>query len=247
MTVGLLVVFNISPVPQNPEYHNFADQRTIAGIDHFWNVASNLPFIVIGIIAINNLLNKDSLTYPLSLFPCYLIFFIGVGFVGIGSAYYHLQPSNETLLWDRLPMTVGFMAFVAIIIGEYLSEKIARKLLPYLILAGAASVFYWYFTEQAGRGDLRPYGLIQFAPMLMIPMIMVMFPARFTHTDYLWAMLAAYIVAKMFEAWDGYVYSIFGLSGHAIKHLFAAAGPCLFLLALKKRTMIINSMMNNDH
>lgn len=236
--IGILIVLNISPIPQNPEYHNFVDQREMLGISSFWNVISNLPFIFVSFIAVKDLLKKGIMKFPPALFSCYLVFYISIGTVGIGSAYYHLQPTNETLFWDRLPMTVGFMAFMTIIIGEYISEKAALKLLLPLILIGAASVIYWHLTEQAGHGDLRPYGLIQFLPMLIIPMILLMFPSRYTHTAYLWGMLSAYIIAKIFEVFDGNIFNIIGMGGHAIKHVFAAIGPYLFFLAMKKRNRI---------
>ncbi len=241
ITLCVLVMFSLSPIPQDPGYHDFADQRALSGIANFWNVISNLPFIIVSYIALTQLLKPGALSYPARLYPCYLIFFISIGTVGLGSAYYHLQPDNETLFWDRLPMTVGFMAFAAIITGEYISEKIASDVLYPFILAGTASVVYWYFTEQAGHGDLRPYGFIQFAPMLIIPVIMIMFPARYTQSKYLWAMMAAYLIAKVFEFFDIPLYNVLSISGHTIKHLLAATGPYLFLLALKKRQALANN------
>lgn len=233
--IGILIVLNIPPIPQDPSYHNFADQRQIAGIANFWNVISNLPFILIALIAIPNLLDGTLLKYPTALFSGYLFFFIAIGAVGIGSAYYHFQPSNQTLVWDRLPMTVAFMAFMAIICGEYISEKWGLKLLLPLVLLGMASVIYWHISEQAGHGDLRPYGLVQFSPMLIIPMILLMFPSRYSHVHYYWAMLAAYLIAKLFEQFDHNIFTIISLSGHTIKHICAAIGPYLFYLAMKKR------------
>lgn len=236
--MSILVVLNIPPISQDIEYHNFADQRQIIGISNFWNVLSNLPFIFISYFAVSHLLNAGSLVFPTNLFSSYLIFFLSIGSIGLGSAYYHFQPSNETLFWDRLPMTIGFMAFVSIITGEYISEKVALKLLYPLIFTGTLSVLYWFITERSGQGDLRPYVLVQFVPMLILPLILVMFPARYTHTGYIWAMLAAYFLAKIFETFDVQIFSIISLSGHTIKHLFAAIGPYVFFLALKKRMHI---------
>ncbi|RPJ59548.1 MAG: hypothetical protein EHM24_27820 [Acidobacteria bacterium] len=34
--------YGMPAIPQDPSYHHFADQRTILGVPHFWNVASNL-------------------------------------------------------------------------------------------------------------------------------------------------------------------------------------------------------------
>ena len=45
-----LVVMFVPPVSQDPGYHVFADQRNISGIPHFWNVVTNIPFLVLGII-----------------------------------------------------------------------------------------------------------------------------------------------------------------------------------------------------
>lgn len=235
VSVAFLTMLFIPPIAQDLEYHDFADQQKILGIDHFWNVISNLPFLVVSVIAVNDLYKEEVLKYSSPLFLCYLIFFIAVGAVCLGSGYYHLHPSNNSLFWDRLPMTVGFMAFTAIIIGEYLNEEVAIKLLFPLILLGMASVVYWLITEHIGRGDLRFYGLIQFGPILVIPMIILMFPARYSHTGYLWAMLGAYFIAKVFELLDAEVYQLIGFGGHAIKHVFAAFGPYLFYLAMKKR------------
>ncbi|MDX2451413.1 hypothetical protein [Desulfosarcina sp.] len=38
-----------------------------------------------------------------------------------------------------------------------------------LSVVGILFVLYWYFTEKTGVGDLRPYVLAQFLPMIVIP------------------------------------------------------------------------------
>ena len=45
---GILWAILSPPIPQSLDYHQFADQRTLAGIPHFSNVVSNLPFLLIG-------------------------------------------------------------------------------------------------------------------------------------------------------------------------------------------------------
>ena len=47
--VAIIAVFSIDPIAQDPGYHNFADQRSMINIPNFYNVLSNLPFIIIGI------------------------------------------------------------------------------------------------------------------------------------------------------------------------------------------------------
>ena len=49
MVASLAILPLLPPVPQDPSYHQFADQRTLLlGIPNFWNVISNLPFVLVG-------------------------------------------------------------------------------------------------------------------------------------------------------------------------------------------------------
>ena len=48
MLASLLALLLLPPIVQDQNYHDFADQRTLFGIPHFWNVVSNIPFIGIG-------------------------------------------------------------------------------------------------------------------------------------------------------------------------------------------------------
>ncbi len=46
--LGVASFWVVPPIPQPQLYHNFADQRSLSGIPNFWNVISNLPFLIIG-------------------------------------------------------------------------------------------------------------------------------------------------------------------------------------------------------
>jgi len=43
---SLAILLILPPIQQDPNYHNFADRRTLLGIPNFWNVASNAAFLV---------------------------------------------------------------------------------------------------------------------------------------------------------------------------------------------------------
>ena len=119
----------VSPISQNQSYHNFSDANTICNISNFWNVVSNIPFLVIGILGIKMLKNTIEAKNQ------FLVFFIGVTLVSVGSGYYHLNPNDNTLVWDRLPMTLAFMALFSAIICEYVNNKTGRLLfLPAIII-----------------------------------------------------------------------------------------------------------------
>jgi len=241
LLIGVILVAVIgaalSPaIPQPAGYHNFVDSLEIFGIPNFWNVASNLPFLVIGLLGIG-LVSTQKLPGGLrELRLAYLVFFIGTALVGFGSGYYHLDPSNETLFWDRLPMTVAFAAFFCIVVGEYVSVRLGSRLLWPLVLVGAGSVVYWGYTESLGRGDLRPYALVQFLPVLLTFLILLTYRSPFGSSRYLWAIAGTYAAAKLAEALDGQIFQFLsGFSGHSLKHLVASAAGILLFLALLRR------------
>lgn len=241
----------VHPLPQNPAYHHFADHRTILGFPNFWNVISNLPFLLVGVLGLR-LMKSRALQGGLSeLRPVYWTFFIGISCVAFGSGYYHWSPSNQTLVWDRLPMTIAFMAFFAAIVGERISVDTGRRLLWPLLLIGVGSVVYWYAGEQHGVGDLRLYALVQFLPMLLIPIILVLFPSRLVPNSYVWGVLGSYALSKLAELWDGVIFhKLHVFSGHSIKHLLAAFGTYCFLLALQRRHFVsLNNggLLISDH
>jgi len=217
----------VPPIAQNPAYHLFVDGRTCLGIANFGNVASNIGFLIFGLFGLLYVLGRNGralLATPQERLP-YVIFFTGVALVSIGSAYYHADPTNQTLVWDRLPLTVAFMALFAAFIMDRVHFRFGLfVVLPLLLAAGAASIVYWDWTETAGAGDLRPYVLVQFYPILAIPLICLLFPGRCTSGDAVSRMIVWYGFAKLVEHADGTIFAALGnaVSGHTIKHLLAA-------------------------
>ena len=224
--VAAAVVLRMDPIPQDPAYHRFADTRPWLGIPNFQNVASNLPFLIVGGIGLIRLRRRAGI--DVSEKAAWISLFLGIVLTAFGSSWYHLAPSNATLVWDRLPMTIGFMGFFAGVIGERISQRAYRLLFWPLLGAGVASVLYWYATEYR---DLRPYALVQFFPLLLIPLIMAFYRPRYTHGSLLFAALGFYAAAKAFEHWDHPIFDATRgiVGGHALKHL-AAAGTSHALL-----------------
>jgi hypothetical protein len=233
----------VPPIAQDPMYHNFADQRTLLGIPHCLNVVSNAPFLVVGVLGLWFLLashNRPSSGAFLEAherWPFH-VFFAGVALTAFGSGYYHLQPDNARLLWDRLPITVSFMAFFAITVAERISMRAGFCLLLPALAAGIGSAVYWHFTELQGQGDLRWYVLVQFYPLVAIPVMLLLFPPRYTRTSDIWIALAWYGLAKLLEthAVDAGLFAASELvSGHTLKHLAAATGAYWILHLLWRR------------
>jgi len=237
--ISVTGVFLLDPIPQDLKYHLFSDQKTIFGVPNFWNVLSNLPFLLVGLTGLHSILRSKKCNLLADMKATYLLFFIGVSLVAFGSGYYHLWPSNTSLVWDRLPMTVAFMALFSLIISEFTSPRLGKLSLWPLIVFGVSSVLYWHVTESNGEGDLRFYVLVQFLPMLVIPLILVLFKSTFTNVRGYWYLLCAYALAKAFEHFDQVIHnSLVFLSGHSVKHVIAALGVLLLLNTYNTRKII---------
>lgn len=238
LALVMAIALALSPhIPQPQEYHRFADQRALFGIANALDVLSNLPFLLVGAAGIWFVASRRGLFLdPLERLP-YLIFFAGVALTCFGSGYYHLAPDNARLVWDRLPMTIGFTALFAAILGERVNFRFALRGLPLFMLAGAASVVYWIWTEDAGHGDLRPYLFVQFFPVVAIPLLLALFPPRYNRAIDLAYVVGFYVLAKFLEAFDAAVLAATGkvVSGHTLKHLAAAVAVWFVLRMLQKR------------
>jgi len=226
--VATLLLFSISAeIPQDPEYHNFSDTSSFFLIPNTLNVISNVFFLIVGLIGFASLMFKPATTFNIasSNFFAYVILFLGAALIGVGSGYYHLSPTNETLVWDRLAMTLFFMALYSVIIGEFVSESKGRFLLFPLLLVGILSVLYWSYTESRGAGDLRYYAVVQFFPILTIPIILLFFKSKYSSVSGYWILFALYVVAKLFEHFDRDVHELLVvISGHSLKHIVSALG-----------------------
>jgi len=232
-------VLMLDPIVQDLEYHQFIDRRNIFSIPNFWNVISSLPFLLIGVMGLYRIFYSHKIRLITSIKVAYIMFFLGVSLVTFGSAYYHLWPGNMSLVWDRLPMTIAFMALFSIIICEFVSLNLGKVLLWPLIIFGVFSVFYWYSTEVKGEGDLRFYVLVQFLPVLLIPLILLFFDSIFTETKAYWFLLCAYVLAKILEYFDEVVYNALLLfSGHSLKHIVVALGVSFLLKAYSNRQAV---------
>jgi len=217
------------PIAQDPAYHHFADIRALGALANAGNVLSNLPFLLAGLYG---LWRAPRLAEPRTR-AAYLTLCIAVFGVGLGSGYYHFAPSTSTLLWDRLPMTVAFMALFSLLLDERVVPGARVPTLRPLVLFGVASALYWYWTEMLGAGDLRAYVLVQFLPIALIPLILALFPARYLQTRWLLAALGLYVLAKLGEHFDGQVFdALHMVSGHSLKHAVAAAAVACLVQAV---------------
>ena len=217
--IAIIGMFIIQPIKQNEHYHSFSDELSLLGIPNFLNVVSNLPFLIVGIFGFVKARNFTSNKLQ------YIVFFLGISFVSFGSAYYHFNPNSETLVWDRLPMTLAFMALFSIIISEFINDRVGQVMLFPFLCIGLISIIVWVICD-----DLRMYVLVQFYPVLAIPTVLMFCKSSGKPSKAYWILLIAYIFAKLFEHFDLQVHEVLKIiSGHTLKHIIAAVGIYFFV------------------
>lgn len=232
----------LPPMPQPPEYHQFADRRACGWLPNCLDAGSNLLFILagtIGLLLLGHQRERPLFAQRGEALP-YWIFFVGIVSIGLGSGYYHLEPHNHGLMLDRLAMMLAFMAWFAAIICERAGVRHGLRLLPLLLVAGIGSVLYWSWTEAQGAGDLRPYLLMQAWPMICVVALVWLYPPRYTQGAAIVWVIALYALALVFDRNDRAVFDTTGgtISGHTIKHVLSAVAVMVVVAYLARRKRI---------
>ncbi len=221
--------FFLPVIRQPQEYHNFADARSWLGIPRAADVLSNLPFLAVGLLGLWRL---RSAPRPLSRVVTACLYFIFAGFflTGFGSAYYHWEPNDARLVWDRLPMTIAFSGVLGALFALRVSERSGAIMLVLMLVVGPASVFYWQLT-----GDLSIYGEVQFGALAVL-LVLLLLAKNADDPFPWWTLLAWYVAAKILEDADAAIWRITGglFAGHALKHLAAAAGGLALVRSLRR-------------
>lgn len=214
------------PIVQPASYHDFADQRALGGLPHAHNVLSNLTFLIAGVVGLARL--------PRDAHPAWAVVFGASIAIASGSAWYHLAPTDERLIWDRLPIGLAFAAYFAALLHEYADRRVGLSAAAAFSSFAVLAVYVAYAT-----GDLRLWILTQGIPLFATPLALMLSDGRRPGDGYLWLTFAAYALAKLAEALDAELYALTAgaLSGHVVKHLLAGGGvACLWLRLETRRT-----------
>lgn len=232
-----VIGFFVSPIPQSISYHNFADHRGWLGIPNFGDVASNLPFAVVGVWGLIVMVGRRRPKFGGAREQwLYVVMFAGLILTALGSGYYHLAPDNARLVWDRIPIMIVFMALLSAVIGERIGVRAGLWMFPVLQAAGVGSVLLWRASELRGHGDLRFYAAVQVYSIVAL-LLMLLVRSRYTRGSDFGTVVGFYVLAKILELCDRQVFSLSGqrVSGHTLKHLAAAMASYWILRMLQKR------------
>lgn len=237
-----IAIFIQGPIPQPVAYHDFADQLNWGPIPNGSNVVSNIGFLIVGLWGLYTLRYRDCVFENWREKNAYWVVFTATTAVAFGSGYYHMWPNNDTLFWDRLPMTVTFMSIVSILLTEKIHDRLGILFLFPLIIIGVLSLLWWVFTEWHTLyvGDLRFYIMVQAAPVVMTPVMIYMYEDRYTLAHRFYWCCACYVLAKMSEVMDHEVFHFTGewISGHALKHILAAIGGVALIPMIRHRRLV---------
>lgn len=218
----------LPPIQQDPQYHRFADQRSWLGIPHAADVLSNIAFVVVGVFGLARSA-RASLGNATRL--CLSFVAIGLVLAGFGSAWYHADPSDASLAWDRLPMTIVLAGVIGAAMSERIGERAGFVALFALVVVGIASVLCWRVT-----GNLTPYAVFQFGGIALLMMVLLTTPARADPFPWTW-IVGWYAIAKIAEVGDAFIWQATDgvVAGHAIKHIAAAAAGAALFIGVRTR------------
>jgi hypothetical protein len=226
----------LPPIAQPLWYHDFSEHRTLLGIPHFFNVSSNLAFHLVALWGLWQLAGgRTQLQYHWE-YALWRGFFVLILLVGFGSGYYHLAPSNNSLFWDRLPIALAFAVLLVITLEERVDTRLTLPGLLLVLPYAAFGVFYWWWTEQTGNGDLRSYLLMQLLTLSLLPAIYLLYQGRYQrHRDIL-VTVGLYLLAVASEWLDSEIHALSHfISGHTLKHLLIALAIAWLVRMLKLR------------
>ncbi len=221
----VLAVALVPPLPEPRALRALVDERAFFGVPNFLNVVSNAPLLLVGARGLyflsgdrpNAFLNRAE-KWP------YALLFLAVALTSFGSTYYHLAPDDDTgLMWDRLPMSLAFMALLSAVIVERISVKAGLRLLVPLAAIGVATVVYWRWSILRGAENILPYAVVQYGVLAAMVVLALLFRSRYTRPGDLFGVVAIYALAKLAEVLDARIYALGEIvSGHTVKHLVAA-------------------------
>ncbi|KAL9810074.1 hypothetical protein AtNW77_Chr5g0095571 [Arabidopsis thaliana] len=235
-----IIMFITPKVPLDSfRHHIFADKRNFMGVPNTLNVMTNFPFLIVGVL----------------------------GFVlCIGGSFFNISLNGEIWGWTLFYAGIASLAFGLLFIISNLMTTESSGTLCLFILIAYSSLFSSFLVERAGEkvglsclilllfisclsvayarvfNDLRLCMTFQLIPCLVIPVMAVLLPPKYTHSRFwLWA-TAAYTIAKIEGLADNKIYNAnrYIISGHSLEHLCSAVATLLLTIMLLYRSIRFN-------
>ncbi|OVA08432.1 Ceramidase [Macleaya cordata] len=233
----LFLMLAAPKVPHSPKFHRFADMRNFLGVPNTLNVISNFPFLVVGVLGLVLCLRGNFFAISLrGEVWGWAFFYAGTVAVAFGSAYYHLKPDDNRVVWDRLPMMIAYSSLLSIFVVERVGERIGVSCLFSLVMLALISIAY-----ERSFDDLRLCMMFQLIPSIAIPALAFLFPPKYTHSRYWFWAAGLYLLATFEDVADRKIYGFnhYIISGHSLEHLCLVMVPVLLSIMLMYRSIRI--------
>ncbi|MCL2298335.1 MAG: alkaline phytoceramidase [Proteobacteria bacterium] len=229
----IAVLYVYGPISQPPGYHDFADQRVIGGVLRGADVWSNLGLALVGLWGLIRLIPQRHHPQLSRGWPGYLLFLLALIGTAAGSAFYHWEPDNFRLIWDRLPIALMCAGLLAAVRCETHRSDEGWAAMAALGIIATVSVAWWVVTGEYGQDDLRPYLLLQCLPLVLIPLWQRAHRVPVADQKaFLWA-IGFYVLAKVAELGDSVLFdNLHVVSGHTLKHLLATLAAAVIVWRL---------------
>ena len=229
LIILLILAIFLPSIQQNQNYHNFADQRVLFGVNNAFDTLSNLAFIIVGALGLFNFYNNQYIKISNSFSVILNLFFISIILTGLGSSFYHLSPNDFTLVFDRLVLTLVFTFVLAMVASIRISERSGFHTLAELVILGPFTVLIWNYN-----GNLTPYIILQYGGVVIVILTLILTKASKPSPCFT-SLIILYGFAKITEFYDEKIFTLSEnvISGHTLKHLISAIAVIVFISPLK--------------
>ncbi|CAN6865544.1 unnamed protein product [Brassica oleracea] len=232
----LILMFFTPKVPLHSfRHHVFADKRNFMGVPNTLNVMTNFPFLIIGVLGFVLCLGGSFFNISLKgEIWGWTLFYASISSLAFGSAYYHLKPDDNRIVWDTLPILIAYSSLFSSFLVERAGERVGLSCLVLLLFISVLSVAYARVFN-----DLRLCLTFQLIPCLAIPVMTVLLPPKYTHSRFWLLATAAHAVSKIEGLADSKIYNFNGytISGHSLGHLCSALAMLLLTVMLLYRSI----------
>ena len=233
----IIVALFYGPISQPQEYHDFADGRELLGVPNALDVISNLAILCPGVLGLSFIyerrnksqVSEDEISIHITLFSGMILTFAG-------SVWFHLDPTDSTMLWDRLGMSVVIGSCISLLIHDMWDRNLAGQIHLPVVIASIISVLWWPVFD-----DLRIYFIVKHHPFILFPILLFCGNRVYDKiSGYYWG-LSMFLLATIFEFADQQIFELTGIiSGHTLKHIAAGIGLWFLMVMIRDRQLIIS-------
>ncbi|GJN32133.1 hypothetical protein PR202_gb20611 [Eleusine coracana subsp. coracana] len=177
----------------SPALHLFADMRNLLGVPNTLNVLTSYPLLLAGVPGLVLCLCGSG-CFGVSLrweALGWFLFYTGNVAAAFGSAYYHLKPDDDRLIWDRLPMMISASSLLSVLVIERVDERAGLSCLISLL-----SLLLVSTVCERVLDDMRLWVILNFVPCIAIPAMLFLFPPKYTHSRFWFLATGFYLLAR---------------------------------------------------